>query len=159
MEGIVNQEDLRCIGDHHHAVQEKMDQEISQRLGLLALDRMQRIHGKTEAVAGKFLQQEDDRRNDNGDDRNRCRKIIVCPDFTDILLIDDHGKSHISLADHAGRTEVRKGTHENHQTRCQNGGHAQRDNHLEEPPDSLASHVGGRFQKRIVHILQRPIDI
>ena len=132
-----------------------MDQNVCKRFCLFPADRMQRIHCELEFAVGKFLDQENDGRNDNGNDTDRSRKIFVCSSFTNELIIDFDREGPIAFANHQRSAEVGKCTHENHQGCRKNGRHTQRDADLPETLEAGAAEICRRFQQGIVDILHR----
>ena len=68
-----------------------MDQNVCKRFCLFPADRMQRIHCELEFAVGKFLDQENDGRNDNGNDTDRSRKIFVEDGELALALLDLFG--------------------------------------------------------------------
>ena len=131
-----------------------MDKETEYRSRFTNLDRVHRIDGKRVPVCQIPLDKEEEQRDQNGDDTNCGREVLVRPDLTDILVINDDRERHIPFSYHQWRTKVGKSTHEHHQSRSQDRRHAQRKNHTEKPFHARASHIGGSFQQRVVQILQ-----
>ena len=72
---------------------------------------MQGIDGKGKLSADPLLNQENQRRNQNGHNGNRRRKSMVRSIFSDILLIDLDREGSETLSDDERRSKVRKGTH------------------------------------------------
>ena len=120
-----------------------MGEKAEHRVGLLALDGVQRVHGEAVVVGQHLLNQKHDGRDDDGDHADRGRKVVVDRCLAHVLLVNLHREGAVALADQKGRAEISQGPHEYHQGRGQNGGHAQRHHHLEKALDAPAAHVGG----------------
>ena len=131
-----------------------MNQEALDPPGLFPLDGMEGVHVELKLVRAPFLEEENDRGNDDGDDGDRRGKVVVRAGFAEILVIDDDGEGLIAAADEQRRSVIGEGPHEDQQRRRQNRRHAQGDDHLEEAADAPHAHVLGGLQEAVVDILQ-----
>ena len=104
---------------------------------------MKCVHVELKPVGRPLLNQEDDCGNDDCDNRDRRRKVMVGSGFTEVLVIDDNRESLIALSDQQRCAVVGECTHEYKQRCRKNGRHTQRDNDLEEALHTGNTHVFG----------------
>ena len=116
---------------------------------------MQSVHRERITARQEFLDQENHRGYDDRYDAYGCRETVVRPRLAQELRVDFDGEHPVAFPDEEGRAEIGEGAHEDKEGCRQYGGHAQRDDDLEEPLYSRAAEAFRRFKERIVDILQR----
>lgn len=136
-----------------------MDENVENSLCLLSFDRVQGVHREGESVGDELLANENHGGDQDRDDADRRREVIIASDFTHELIVDFYREHPIALPDQQRRTEVRESTHEDEQPGCENRRHGQGDDDLEETADAADPHVRGSLQQGIIHLFQRSRNI
>ena len=158
-EGKVDDVDLRQEGQSDQPVAVDVHQDAGKALGLALLHRVQGVDGETELVGGPLLDEEHDRRDDDGDHGNGGGKVMVRPVFTQVLVVDFHREGAVPFADQKRGAEVREGPHEHQQGGRQDGGHRQLHDDGEKPLDPGAAHVGRGFQQGVIDGFEGPVHV
>ena len=65
----------------------------------MTLNRMQRIHCELEFAVGIILNQEDHRRDHDGDDTDRSTEAVVRSYFGEVCIVDDDRECPIAFTD------------------------------------------------------------
>ena len=158
-EGNVDDVQLRQRGDCHDAIAENVHQHAAQPLGIFFLNGMQRVHGEAEFLGRKFLDQENDCRQQHRNDTDGRSKVVVRAGLTEELVVDLHGEGAVALAHHERRAEVGKGAHEHQQRRSQHRRHGQPQHNLEKALDALAAEVCRGFHEAVVQIAEHAVHV
>ena len=131
-----------------------MHQEARHSPGFPLLHRMEGIQGEGFPVGYIFLYQKYQRRNNNGDDRDRRREPVASADLIDKFRIQNDREGTVSLSYQHRRTKVCEGSHEYQKGRGQKRRHNQRDHHFQKAAYARAAQVLGCLNQRIVDVLE-----
>ena len=136
-----------------------MHQEVTEAGGLLRLHRMESINREFEPVGCCLLDNEYYSGHQYCNDANCSRKVVVCPVFTQILIVYQYREGAVPPSDQHGSSEIGKGTHKYKQRCRQNCRHRQGHNHPLKPIHTFAAHALGRLQQRVVDIPECSVHI
>ena len=120
---------------------------------------MQGVHGEAEFLRGIFLQQENGRRQNDGNDADGRGEAVIRAGLTEELLVNFHGEGPVALTDEQRCTEICEGPHEHQQRRRQHRGHGQPQNDLPEPFQAAAPQIGGGFHETVVQIAEHTVHV
>ena len=104
-------------------------------------DRVQGVDRELEAVGGKFLDQENRRRNQNGDHADGCSKMIIRSVFAQVFIVDENRERVVPAANQDRSSEIGERAHEHEQRRSQDRRHGKTHDDLAEAVDASAAHA------------------